>query len=433
MASGSPYLQSLLRTPQPSQRSLTPAAQTALLLLLLCLACLLPLGCATGASGPMASAAQANQAAAATGTVAPAFFGMVVRNAADEPGLAAGSQRLWDAGVTWAALEPASGVFHWDVLDAEVSAAQASGAQVVLTLGMTPSWASSKPALPSAYGAGATAMPAHLADWDAYVSAVVTRYQGRVAAYEVWNNPADSAYWSGPASTLGSDMATLSAHAAAAIRAADGTALTIAPALDAPGMAGFLSAGGSASVDVFTTALSLAGQAPESLVAELSLIRAAMANTSAETKPLWNDQPSWTLPASGLSDEEQGAYAARALVLNASFGISRLHWYAWDQSDASTLRLVDGAGQPTEAATAYTVMQGWLSGAAINGCSSTAAGLWNCQLVRAGRPGWIVWSTSGTAQASGMGMSTVTDLQGSLQALDASGSVAVGESPGLLQ
>ena len=404
-----------------------------LLLAMLVVALYFPLGCAVKATGNVASTQQENQAATSTGVVAPQFFGMVVRGTANQPAIVTGSRRLWDAGVTWAALEPARGGFVWGTLDAEVAAAQAAGVEVTLTLGMTPAWASSQPALAPAYGAGATAMPANLADWDAYVTAVATRYQGRIANYEVWNDPSDAQYWAGAGGQLGADMALLSAHAAAAVHAADTQASLVAPAFDAAGMAQFLAAGGSASVDVFAAAISLAGQAPEALVSQLASIRSAMLATSAETKPLWNDQPSWTLPAAGLSDSSQAAYSARSLVLNAAYGISRMAWYAWDESDSSALRLSDAAAQPTQAAVAYSVVEGWLSGAAINGCSANAEQLWSCQLVRNGQPAWILWSAAGTVQASGLGMATATALDGSEQPVPASGNVSVGEAPVLLQ
>jgi hypothetical protein len=418
---------------QNTSRTLARGASL-LLLLLLFLVFYFPLGCAVGSSsGVVNSTAQQNQAATSTGVVAPQFFGMVVKSNVHQPTVLIGARRLWDSGVTWAAIEPTSGSFNWTALDAEVSAAQAAGMEVTLTLGMTPTWASSQPTAASAYGAGATAMPRNLADWDAYVTAVATRYQGRIASYEVWNNPSDATYWSGSSAQLGSDMATLAAHAATAIHASDADAKIVAPAFDANGMTQFLAAGGSASVDIFTTALSLAGQAPEALVTELSAIRTAMLNTSAETKPLWNDQPSWTLPSSGLSDTDQASYVARAVVLNASSGITRLAWYAWDENQNTALRLSDSNAQPTAAAFAYGVIEGWLSGAQINGCSANAQQLWSCQLVRNGQPSWILWSTAGAVQASGLGMTTITDLAGNQQAIGQAGTITLGAAPVLLQ
>lgn len=392
-----------------------------------------PLGCAVSATGPVSSSLSKQQAALATKQIPAQFFGLVVKNAATQPAVAAGARRLWDSGVTWAALEPAQGQFNWAVLDAEVSAAEQAGAEVTLTLGMTPTWASSDPGASSGYGAGATAMPARLADWDAYVSAVAARYKGRVGAYEVWNAPEDAAYWSGNATQMGADMAALAAHAATAVHTADKAALVVSPALSPDGLRVFLAAGGGASVDAIGSSLVADGQAPESMTGTVTALRAAMAGTSAESKPLWNEQGSWTLPQGGLSDENQAGYVARALMLNAGYAVARMHWYAWDAHNAGSLQLTGSDAQPTLAGAAYGVVEGWLNGVQMNGCAGTAGGVWTCQLVRGGATEWVLWSANGTAQSSAFGAATVTDLAGHTTVIGADGSVQVGASPVLLR
>ncbi len=391
-----------------------------------------PLGCAVGVSGAVNSSAAKAQQETSTGVVAPAFFGMVVKSPTVQPAVATGARRLWDSGVTWAALEPAKGQFVWTTLDAEVAAAQQAGAQVTLTLGLTPTWASSQPSLPSNYGAGATAKPANLGDWDGYVAAVAARYEGRIGAYEVWNAPEDAAYWSGTASQMGTDLAGLAQHAAAAIHAADSAALVVSPALSAAGLGQFLAAGGGESVDAVAGALDEAGAAPEAMADAVHSLRAAMVGTAADGKPLWNDQVSWQLPAGGLSQGVQAAYVARALVLNAGFGVQRMHWYAWDENSTGAVSLTDSGARPTAAGLAYATVEGWLQGAAMNGCAATASGVWTCQLVRGGATQWIVWSSMGGVSSSSMGAATVTDLQGNVAAV-VSGAVQVGASPVLLQ
>ena len=364
--------------------------------------------------------------------MAPAFFGMVVKAAAIEPAVQTGSRRLWDSGVTWSALEPAAGVFTWTTLDGEVEASLNTGAAVTLTLGMTPTWASSQPTLASGYGAGATAPPANLADWDAYVTAVATRYQGRISAYEVWNAPEDATFWAGPPAQLGTQMAALAEHAAKSIHAIDPAAMVVAPAVSASGLQQFLTAGGGAYVDALSVLPQLSGQSPEETLSAVSSVRAVMADTSVATRPLWNTQPSWTLPATAVDPQTQAAFAARSLILNASVGVQRLSWYAWDDHAPGALQLSDGSGLPTAAATAYGVVEGWLSGATMNGCASNAESTWTCQVVRDGRPAWILWNPAQTIQSSSLGAATMTDLNGLVQPI-AQASVVVSASPILLQ
>ena len=221
------------------------------------------LGCGVGTTAGGSSPLNQQQSQDSTTAIGSRFFGMVVETAGATPLVAVGSRRLWDAGVTWAALEPERGMFEWQALDAEVDAAEQQGQQVVLTLGMTPVWASSQPGLASAYGSGATAMPAQMVAWDSYVTAVATRYAGRITAYEVWNAPENPSFWSGDAVTMGANMAELAAHAGTSVRAADPSAQVVSPALSADGLAQFLAAGGGSSVDAIATSLNSPGTAPE--------------------------------------------------------------------------------------------------------------------------------------------------------------------------
>ena len=392
-----------------------------------------PLGCAVSATGPAASNLQKEAAAESTGVLPARFFGLVVKDPSMHAAVASGARRLWDSGVTWAALEPSQGQFNWSTLDAEVAAATGAGAEVTLTLGMTPAWASSQPGTASPYGAGAAAMPANLADWDTYVAAVAARYRGRIAAYDVWNAPEDAGSWTGPESRLGSDMATLAAHAADAIHSADPAATVISPALSPAALHLFLSAGGGAHVDAIGSSLITAGEAPESMTATLAALRNAMAGTAADGKPVWNEGHSWALPQGGLPADVQAAYVARALVLNAGYAVARFHWYAWDDTTAGTLALSAPGAEPTLAGVAYGMVEGWLAGAQINGCAATAEGVWTCGIVRNGTNGWILWSTNGTtAHSSALGASTVSDLNGNTTAVGSDGTIELGGSPVLL-
>jgi len=406
---------------------------TLALLMLLVLVFYFPLGCSVAATGAATSSLQKEQAAESTGIVSAQFFGMVVKNPAVQPAVATGSRRLWDSGVSWAALEPAAGTFNWSTLDGEVAAAEQAGVQVTLTLGLTPTWASAQPGILSSYGAGATAMPANISDWDAYVSAVAARYRGRISAYEVWNAPEDTIYWSGAPAQMGADLAALAAHTAAAVHAADASATVVSPALSPSGLTAFLAAGGGSSVDAIGTSLVASGQAPERMTAAVQAIRAALAGTAADGKPLWNDQGSWVLPQGGLSPETQAAYVARALILNAGYAVQRMHWYAWDENRAGSLALTDAEAQPTSAATAYSIVEGWVAGSQMNGCAATAGGVWTCQIVRDGKTGWIVWSTTGSVSSRSLGAATLTDLHGNTTAVATDGSVGVSGSPVLLQ
>ncbi|MSW67087.1 MAG: hypothetical protein F2820_07475, partial [Actinobacteria bacterium] len=52
--------------------------------------------------------------------------------------LKAGMHRWWDMKTAWKDVNPARDVFDWSVLDQRVAQAEASGAQPMLVLGLTP-------------------------------------------------------------------------------------------------------------------------------------------------------------------------------------------------------------------------------------------------------------------------------------------------------
>jgi hypothetical protein len=112
--------------------------------------------------------------------------------------LKAGMHRLWDMKTAWKDVNPDRDVFDWSVLDMRVAQAEATGAQPMLVLGLTPEWAASDPnAGDPRWGLGTASPPRNIENWKAYVQAVVNRYGSRIAAYEVWNEANLQTFWTG--------------------------------------------------------------------------------------------------------------------------------------------------------------------------------------------------------------------------------------------
>ena len=142
--------------------------------------------------------------------------------------IGAGMHRLWDLGVTWKDLNPASGIFVWTALDAQVNKVEASGAKPLLVLGMTPQWAAANPnAGDPRWGAGTASPPRDINDWRSYVTAVVDRYGSRIAAYELWNEANLLTFWTGTPE----EMADLTAAAYPIIKAKQPTAIVLLPSV----------------------------------------------------------------------------------------------------------------------------------------------------------------------------------------------------------
>src|SRR5437899_7225230 len=118
------------------------------------------------------------------------------------PRVSFGSWRLWDAYVVWPNVEPQKGQWDFSHLDGYISLAESHSVEILLPLGLTPAWASSRPKEKSGYEPGNAAEPRNISDWSEYVREVATRYKGRIHAYEIWNEPNLSDFFSGRPDTM---------------------------------------------------------------------------------------------------------------------------------------------------------------------------------------------------------------------------------------
>ncbi|MCL5958422.1 MAG: cellulase family glycosylhydrolase [Chloroflexi bacterium] len=80
--------------------------------------------------------------------------------------------------VTWYDIEGSRGQYSWGELDRVVNDAYGAGVKLILSVTRAPSWATSD---------GGHGMPADPADLGNFMQAMATHYQGKVAAYEIWN------------------------------------------------------------------------------------------------------------------------------------------------------------------------------------------------------------------------------------------------------
>jgi hypothetical protein len=85
----------------------------------------------------------------------------------------------------------AKGRFEWNEPDRIVNAAQAHGLKILARLDGYPTWSRSQQVYPD------DGPPDRLSDWTDYVTAIATRYKGRIAAYEIWNEPNIDREWGG--------------------------------------------------------------------------------------------------------------------------------------------------------------------------------------------------------------------------------------------
>jgi hypothetical protein len=361
------------------------------------------------------------------------FFGMHVlaeQNWSGAPKVF-GARRLWDTGVTWVNLEPKPGVWNFGTLDREVNDTLSQGVDILLTLGQTPPWATSQPTVKGNHGYGATAPPTNLEDWDTYVQTVTARYKGRIAAYEVWNEPYYKGFYTGSIPQL----VELGRRAYKIIKLNDPAAIVVSPSCNLGCLDNFLEQGGGSSIDAVGYHMSPNPAAPEAVIDLAGKIYAIMARNGASRLPLWNTENSWGPSSRFTSDEQAAAYVARAYIINWWIGVQRLYWYAWDNDNYVALKLTDRNRVPTLAARAYQQIEKWLVGSSLEACN-TKGPVWVCELKQNDRTSWLIWSTENTGPplaSLSLPINKVDTLSGETLSGNAALSVNISESPVLAE
>lgn len=370
------------------------------------------------------------------------FFGMHIhRPHSVWPSLngSLGAVRIWDTAAQWADVNPAKGVFQWAALDYHVSRARANGADVIMTLGRTPRWASARPAEPSAYGPGQAAEPALDQYWQDWVRAVATRYQGKIRYWEIWNEPNDPAFFSGSAEKL----VDLSRQAYTILKTSDPQNQVLSPSpYEISYLDYYLSLGGGAVADVIGYHFYL-DEAPEALANwYIPRVWAVLEAHGQAAKPLWNTEGGYLRPVipgpKTLSDDLGAAYLARTYLLNWAGGVSRFYFYAWDNHTTTNIELTAADDATlTTAGVAYRELAGWLLGARLTDLSVDESGVWIVAFDQAtGDRAHIVWRTSTTVTfdpPAAWNVKSTRTLSGARRSLAGRTQLAVGFSPLLLE
>jgi hypothetical protein len=112
-------------------------------------------------------------------TTRPVSIGV---NANWEQNLALSAHLGWTRmDVPWNRVNPSNGVWDFAVTDSEVDYAVSQGQQILGILHYPPQWVGG--------GSNANIPPLTTAEWSEYVRRVAQRYRGKIAAYEIWNEP----------------------------------------------------------------------------------------------------------------------------------------------------------------------------------------------------------------------------------------------------
>ena len=348
-----------------------------------------------------------------------------------------GALRLWDDSVKWGQINTARGVYDWKNMDTWISKAQAQHVDVLYTFGDTPQFAGSIPGKnpctsPSAYSCSA---PKDVnqdgtgtdSDFSSFVTAVVDRYKGQIAYYELWNEPDCTCFFAGTQAQL----VRMGKDAAAIIRSHDPNAKILSPSAHGPTMktwfAGYIAAGGGSNfdiVDVHMRGTSSQNAIPEAFIGIYNDVTGQLAANRLNKLPIWDGEHG--INKNQLTDpDELAGYVARGVVLRAGVGLQRQYIYTWDSPAPYGL-------QGNDSGTAWDTVAGWLIGHSISPCVASG-NVYTCNVDN----GQILWDT---AQSCSHGTCTTlkytfpitykyqTDLDGKKTALSGK-TVAIGYKP----
>ena len=352
-------------------------------------------------------------------------------------------------------------------------------AQMVMTLGMTPPWATSDASTcrtgsgVDTATTGCTAPPTNISDWTNFIQQLINHYNGVTAPhikyYEIWNEAdPDSDYWTGTAQQL-----EQLAAAAYPILKTDPNSLVVTPSMagnvhstgqDAtiPFLTAFLQAGGNpfpyadaASFHGFvygfnTTAPyplpteDCSGNDPDcggAINVQVSTYRQTLDQNGMSGAPLLNTEGGFE--DASITDPSTAAawlaqyYALQAAMYNGS-NIQLVSWFTWGATDGQ----LESNNQLTPVGIAYNQVSNWLVNNTMTAPCAPTGNIWTCAVTGSnGYQAEIIWDSSQTCtcgvctnsnQSVGSVYTSYLDLSGNSTPISG-GSVQVGLQPILLQ
>ncbi len=347
------------------------------------------------------------------------------------PGVMASWVRLWDAGVSWAEVEPTDNNFDFTKLRASVEAAERQGSRVLYVLGNVPGWANG--------GRAGNVPPTDNATAVAFVTRLISEFGGRIAAYEVWNEGNLATYWDGSQSQLAlltRDMNNAAGSTSQVFAASTGTRATNAfvtnygDYLEELGKLGW-------PIDGYTVhSYPVASGGPVDRVQQLAQFKTLLALRGAPVKPIYDTELNYGLAGLGegrrpIDDTTGAAYITQSFIQSIQYGVDSTFWYLW----TGTRGYFDLLGVQLDNSTpisntAWNNLRSTISWQRLMTRCIDSGNVYACQFVsKSGVPSTMLWTSTGTAQVNVAGLgSYVCDLLSNCTAV-ANNQVTVGMLP----
>lgn len=264
--------------------------------------------------------------------------------------------RLWDANVAWPDLEPHRGEWRFDRLDHYVDLAKKNHISILLPLGLSPNWASARPDEGSGYRPGNAAQPRDIEDWRNYVRTVVSRYEGSVLEFEIWNEVNEKGFYSGSVN----DLIKMTCEAYKIVKQVSPRNILVSPSMvgEIRGpdyLRKFLKGGGNKCIDVIGFHFYVPKGPPEAVVQLAQKVRAIADDAGCSNLPIWNTESGWWFERSDelpkiqdpdwlirVKQKSAPGWITRSLLLGRHLKFERSFWYAWDNDEMGLLERGSG-------------------------------------------------------------------------------------------
>ncbi len=399
------------------------------------------------ACGSSQSEAPASPAAPSVPGIPASLVGMQVEGVEVEawPSAPFGALRLWDNGTAWSQIELAKGEFKWDNLEGALANAESKGlTDILMVLGTTPEWAVKKGEVKKGQDhypqPGAASAPANLQDWDDWVTAVVTRYKGRISSYEIWNEANLKNFYDGTPE----ELAEMTARAYKIIKATDPEALVVSasPALRLSARFDafypkYLAALAKAEwpVDVLSLHAYPSGEGNPQIRGQLiETFKSAVAEAGAPADiPIWDTELNYGLagpgdiPKTDITGPAAAGWIVRTYIDNLRFGIERAYWYIWTQKPYPLLGIQAYPGSDGEQG--FFAIDNWVVGSQFEGCTDTSGAV-TCNFSRDGQKSVVAWAETGdVAYTAPAGSQLVCDPLANCQEVLEGASITLTEVP----
>jgi transcriptional regulator with XRE-family HTH domain len=380
------------------------------------------------------------------------MFGVTaVSDTGEMPSFRIGAVRFWDSDTRWAQLQPRRDVFDWTTLDRLVASAHRARLPALFVIGGTPEWATAPNAPKAPYGDGSRAAPPmDLRDWDLFVRALVSRFRGRIEAYELWVLANDSHYFTGSTATL-VEMTRRANHI---IKSIDPKAITACPGMgqlwEPDGrriLKRFAELGGYRYCDVASIKLyqRTANDPPETMLEILQAVDSTM-HKAGVNPVLWSTGTNYDIATQPRLDDEQAISHAVRFYLTGLYGrelnLQRMYFYSWGNTKIPIVLQAE-EGAPTKAALAIEELQGWLANAQVRSCGrgtqdQLPPNVWQCDFIvtdfSGTHPAMIRWTYSGTANTTApRGARLIRRLNGLTTSIDQNSVIPVDQYPILIE